>query len=153
MKPAVDKASAVTKPIVVNQQLLGVVTMLTDRKNKNPDTHTALRRMREASGLTMRQTAALVGLSHVAISQFENKKLNLPDSRVDALVRTYGYTQTDFEKILGRKPVGSPKDDCRAMLDRLNDDQLLAIRNVIAQLVARQPSDLRVQVKLEEGGQ
>lgn len=125
--------------------------MLTARKNKNPDTHTALRRMREASGFTMRQTAALVGLSHVAISQFENKKLNLPDSRIEALVRAYGYSLADFEKILGRKPIGSPKDDCRAMLDRLNDDQLLAIRNVIAQLVSQHPADHSAQPDSNKG--
>ena len=95
--------------------------------------------MREAADLTMRQAGALVGISHVAISQFENKKLSLPDSRIEALVNAYGYTQGDLEKILGRKPIKSPRDDCRAMIERLNEDQLCAVRNIMAQLLCALP--------------
>ncbi|MBL7558123.1 MAG: helix-turn-helix domain-containing protein [Bdellovibrionaceae bacterium] len=40
--------------------------MLTTSKNKNSTLPTVMRRMRESSGLTMRQVAAMLGISHVA---------------------------------------------------------------------------------------
>ena len=114
--------------------------MLTGTKNKSIDLHSALRRMREASGLTMRQAGALVGLSHVAISQFENNKLKLPDSRVESLVKAYGYSQEDLEKILGRKPQLSPRDDCRAMVERLSEHQLSVICKLMSLLLSESSS-------------
>jgi transcriptional regulator with XRE-family HTH domain len=92
--------------------------------------------MRESAELTMRQVGAMIGVSHVAISQFENQKLDLPDYRIEQLVKAYGYTMDEFNKIMGRSaPVVSPKDDCYAMIERLDEDQLVAIRSVMAQLL------------------
>ena len=109
--------------------------MLTSTKNKNQGIPNVLRRMRESSGLTMRQVGGMIGISHVAISQFENQKLALPDYRVEQLVRAYGYTIDEFHKIMGRAPVVSPKDDCHAMIDRLDDDQLVAMRTIMNQVL------------------
>lgn len=109
--------------------------MLTSHNNKNQGVPNVLRRMRESSGLTMRQVGGMIGISHVAISQFENQKLSLPDYRVEQLVRAYGYTPEEFQKILGRAPVTSPKDDCHAMIDRMDDDQLSAMRTLMNQLL------------------
>jgi len=91
--------------------------------------------MRESSELTMRQVGAMIGISHVAISQFENRKLDLPDYRVEQLVKAYGYTMDEFDKIMGRAIVISPKDDCHAMIDRMDDQQLSAMRSVMHQLL------------------
>ncbi len=111
------------------------------QKIKDPNTHTIMRRMRESSGLTMRQAAGIVGFSHVAISQFENGKLVLPDYRVEQLVRAYGFTLDEFHKIIGHAPVISPKDDCHSMIDRMDGEQLAAMRVVMVQLLrpAAQP--------------
>jgi transcriptional regulator with XRE-family HTH domain len=118
------------------KQHLGV-TMLTTSKNKNNSVPNVLRRMRESSGLTMRQAGGIIGISHVAISQFENQKLNLPDYRIEQMVKAYGFTQEEFHKIIGRAPVVNPKDDCRAMLETLDDDQLNAIRSIMAELTRK----------------
>lgn len=99
---------------------------------------TVMRRMRESSGLTMRQAGAMIGISHVAISQFENGKLDLPDYRIEQLVNAYGCKMEDFNKIVGRAPVISPKDDCHAMIDRLSENQLSAVRSVLSQLLISQ---------------
>jgi DNA-binding XRE family transcriptional regulator len=104
-------------------------------KSKNTEIHVALRRMREAAELSMRQAGALVGISHVAISQFENQKLKLPDWRIEAMLKAYGYTAEDLAKILGRQPQAAPREDCRALIERLSDDQLIAIRNLMSLLV------------------
>lgn len=105
--------------------------MLTTVKKKETNVPTVLRRMRESSELTMRQVGAMIGISHVAISQFENRKLDLPDYRIEQLVKAYGYTMDEFNKIMGKAPVVSPKDDCFAMLEKLNDDQLVVIRAIL----------------------
>lgn len=105
--------------------------MLTTIKKKDTNVPTVLRRMRESSELTMRQVGAMIGISHVAISQFENRKLDLPDYRIEQLVKAYGYTMDEFNKIMGKAPVVSPKDDCFAMLEKLNDDQFVAIRAIL----------------------
>jgi transcriptional regulator with XRE-family HTH domain len=104
-------------------------------KTKETNTPTVLRRMRESSGLTMRQAAGIVGISHVAISQFENEKLSLPDYRVEQLVRAYGFTLDEYRKIIGHDPVTSPKDDCHSMIDRMDGEQLTALRALMAQLL------------------
>ncbi|MDZ4661473.1 MAG: helix-turn-helix transcriptional regulator [Pseudomonadota bacterium] len=109
--------------------------MLTTSKKKETNAPTVLRRMRESSELTMRQVGAMIGISHVAISQFENRKLDLPDYRVEQLVKAYGYTMDEFDKIMGRAIVISPKDDCHAMIDRMDDQQLSAMRSVMHQLL------------------
>ncbi len=109
--------------------------MLTTAKRKESSLPIVMRRMRESSQLTMRQAGAMIGISHVSISQFENQKLVLPDYRIEQLVKAYGYTSEEFHKILGKPPVTSPLDDCHSMIDRLNEDQLTAVRGVLMQLV------------------
>jgi transcriptional regulator with XRE-family HTH domain len=109
--------------------------MLTTSKKKETNVPTVLRRMRESSELTMRQVGAMIGISHVAVSQFENRKLDLPDYRIEQLVKAYGYTMEEFDKIMGRAIVISPKDDCPAMIDRMDEEQLSAMRSVMNQLM------------------
>ena len=110
--------------------------MLKTTKDKNSNVATVMRRMRESSELTMRQTAAMIGISHVSISQFENQKLDLPAYRIEQLVKAYGYSMHEFNKIMGKSaPVVSLKDDCYAMIERLDDDQLIAIRAVMNQIL------------------
>lgn len=91
--------------------------------------------MRESSGLTMRQAAGIIGFSHVSISQFENRKLDLPDYRIEQMVKAYGFTLADFHKIIGKTPITNPKEDCLAMLDRMDDEQLVAVRAIMNQLL------------------
>ena len=107
--------------------------MKTNVKEKNTQEYILLRRMRESAELTMRQVGAIVGISHVAISQFENGKLELPRYRIEQLVKAYGLDMASFNKILGRSPVVSPKDDCHAMINRMDEEQLTVIHSVMVQ--------------------
>lgn len=110
--------------------------MLTTSKKKRSNLPTVMRRMRESAELTMRQVGAMIGVSHVAISQFENGKLELPDYRIEQLVKAYGYSMEEFNKIMGKAaPVVSPKDDCFAMIERLNEEQIALLRSIMAQLL------------------
>ncbi|MGE0528241.1 MAG: helix-turn-helix domain-containing protein [Bdellovibrionales bacterium] len=112
--------------------------MKASSSSKGQSVSTVLRRMRESAGLTMRQVGAIVGISHVAISQFENRKLELPEYRIEQMVRAYGLTIEDFNKLMGRTPIGNPKDDCHAMIDRMGDEQLAALAAVMKQLLRAQ---------------
>lgn len=111
--------------------------MKKDLRQKEKEIHTVLRSMRESAELTMRQVGALIGVSHVTISQFENGKLDLPDYRIEQLINAYGLTVDDLNKILGRPLSSNPKDDCHAMVNKLNESQLFAIRAVMAQILTR----------------
>lgn len=113
--------------------------MLTTAKTKEKSLTTVMRRMRESSELTMRQVAAMIGVSHVAISQFENQKLSLPDYRIEQLVKAYGYTMDEFNIIMGKAPVTSPLDDCHAMVEKLDDEQLCAVRAILSQMMRQIP--------------
>ncbi len=109
--------------------------MKQSKKEKNEHISIVMRRMRESAGVTMREVGAMIGVSHVAISQFENRKLDLPAYRIEQLVNAYGLTMADFNRILGRAPVLSPKDDCHAMIDRMGEEQLSALRGVMLLLI------------------
>lgn len=109
--------------------------MLTTRKKKNEGLPNVLRRMRESSGLTMRQVGGLIGVSHVTISHFENEKLSLPTFRIEQLVKAYGFTMEEFNKIMGCAPIVHPKDECHKMVDQLDDDQLVAVRAILNQIL------------------
>lgn len=103
-------------------------------KNTAPKLAVVLRRMRESASVTMRQAGGLVGISHVAISQFENGKLNLPAYRVEQLVQAYGFSKEEFQKILAKGPEVNLLDDCHAMVDRLDDVQLPAVHSILSLL-------------------
>lgn len=109
--------------------------MLTTKKKKNEGLPNVLRRMRESSGLTMRQAGGLIGVSHVTISHFENEKLSLPAFRIEQFVKAYGFTMEEFNKIMRCAPIVHPRDECHKMIDQLDDDQLSAIRSVLTQVL------------------
>ncbi len=93
------------------------------------------------------KAGGIIGISHVSISQFENQKLSLPEYRIEQMVKAYGFTNDEFHKILGRAPVVSLKDDCHAMIDRMDDEQLVAVRCVMGQILrpAAQASKIQNQ--------
>ena len=96
-----------------------------------------LKRLRENAKLTTRQAAGLIGVTHTTISHFETGRRNFTSHRIEQLVKAYGYTMEEFNKILGHKTVISYKDDCVAMIDLLDDEQLAAIRAVMAQFLLK----------------
>lgn len=109
--------------------------MKLSNKQKEQQVCIVLRRMRESNQITMRQAGAMIGVSHSAISQFENGKLRLPDFRIEQLVNAYGYTKEDFDKIIGRAPILDPAVECRKMIDQLEPDFAMLIYKVMIQFV------------------
>ena len=106
-------------------------------EKRNQSAANVLRRLREKAELTTRQAPGIIGVTHTTISQFENGKRDFSGYRIEQLVKAYGYTMDQFHKILGHKSVISYKDDCIAMIELLDDEQLGAIQAVISQLLRR----------------
>ncbi|MBX2987799.1 MAG: helix-turn-helix domain-containing protein [Bdellovibrionaceae bacterium] len=111
-----------------------------------------MKRLREKANLTTRQAAGIIGVTHTTISQYENGKREFSSLRIEELVKAYGYTMDQFEKILGHKSVISYKDDCHTLIDRLDDDQLAAVRSILSQLL-RQPQTQTVAARASEEDQ
>lgn len=104
-------------------------------KNKNESVANVLKRLRENARLTTRQAASIVGVTHTTIGHFENGKRAVEGFRVEQMVRAYGYTMEQFDKIVGNKTVLSFKDDCISMLGLMDDEQLAALRAVMSQIL------------------
>jgi transcriptional regulator with XRE-family HTH domain len=94
-----------------------------------------LRKIRESSGLTMRQLAMQVGISHPAISQLEHGKLELPRYRVEQIVTACGHSMTDFDKMLGKGFV-SPnyREECISIIKALDDDTIRLFYQLLAKI-------------------
>ena len=107
---------------------------ITEQKRMN-SVASVMKRLRENAGLTTRQAAGIIGVTHTTISQFETGRRDFPSLRIERLVKAYGYTMEGFEKILGHRSVVSHKDDCVTMIAQLDDDQLSAIRSVLFQIL------------------
>lgn len=96
-----------------------------------------MRRLRENAGLTTRQAAGIIGVTHTTISQYETGFRQFSSLRIEQLVRAYGYTMTEFEKILGHKSVISFKDDCITMIEQLDEGQAEAVRQLLCHLLRK----------------
>ena len=116
-------------------------------KNKNESVANVLKRLRENARLTTRQAASIVGVTHTTISHFENGKRAVEGFRVEQMVRAYGYTMEQFDKIAGNKTVLSFKDDCVSMIDFMDDEQLAAIRAVMSQILRRPKGQGAIEIK------
>lgn len=109
--------------------------MALTNEQRNQSTGNVLKRLREKADLTTRQAAGIIGVTHTTISQFENGKREFSGYRLEELIKAYGYTMDQFNKILGHKSVINYKDDCYAMIERMDDSQLSAIRAVMSEML------------------
>ena len=94
-----------------------------------------LRNIREAAGLTMRQLAMQIGISHTAISQLEHGKLDLPYARIEQLVTACGQTMADYEKIMGKSFVTpNYRDECISIVKVLDDQAVVHLYQLLSRL-------------------
>lgn len=106
-----------------------------------------IRNVRESSGMTMRQLALRIGISHTAISQLEHGKLELPRSRVEQIVLACGHSMHDFEKLLGKGFVApNYREECISIIKTLDNDSVSLLYQLLVKLGTNVPSS---KVKLE----
>ena len=105
------------------------------RPGQSPE-HKILRHMRSAADLTMRKAATLVGISHAAISQFENGHMALPRHRIEQMVKAYGYTMEEYLKLLGSKEVAvNFKDECMDLIRKMDAEKVKAVHRLLMYMV------------------
>lgn len=91
-----------------------------------------LRRIRESSGLTMRQLAMQIGLSHTAISQLEHGKLELPRMRIEQIVVACGHSMKDFELAMGKGFVeANYREECESLIRSFDEGTLRVLYSVM----------------------
>lgn len=97
-----------------------------------------LRNIRESAGLTMRQVAMQVGISHPAISQLEHGKLELPRSRVEQIVLVCGYKIEEFDRILGNGSVcPNYRTECESIIKTLDEETLHLLYRLLVRVGPR----------------
>lgn len=106
-----------------------------------------IRNVRESSGMTMRQLALRIGISHTAISQLEHGKLELPRSRVEQIILACGHSKADFDKLLGKGFIApNYREECISIVKTLDEDSV----NILYQLLVKLGSNsVSAKVKLE----
>ncbi len=106
-----------------------------------------VRNVRESSGMTMRQLALRIGISHTAISQLEHGKLELPRSRVEQIVLSCGHSMADFDKMLGKGFVTpNYREECISILKTLDEDSVNLLYQLMVKIGSNAPSN---KMKLE----
>lgn len=94
-----------------------------------------IRKIRESAGLTLRQLAMQVGISHPAISQLEHGKLDLPRARIEQIVRACGHTMADFEKLMGKAAVApNYRDECLSIVKSVDEDLIQHLYQILTRL-------------------
>lgn len=105
-----------------------------------------LRRIRESSGLTMRQLAMQVGISHSAISQLEHGKLELPRARVEQIIKACGHSVEDFDRLVGKKTIPiNYREECLSLVRRMEEEDLMLLFKLMSKLVAGQNGEIHEQ--------
>ncbi len=91
-----------------------------------------LRYMRQSKDLSMRAAGRLVNLSDSTINHYEHGRLDISQATTARLVEGYGYTMADFEEFMrGREIPENTKDECIALLNRIDDAKLRAVHAVL----------------------
>lgn len=95
-----------------------------------------IRKIRESAGLTLRQLAMQVGISHPAISQLEHGKLDLPRSRIEAIVKACGHSTEDFDKLMGKAAVAPDyRDECLSIVKALDEETVQHLYQLLKRLM------------------
>lgn len=100
-----------------------------------------IRNVRESSGMTMRQLALRIGISHTAISQLEHGKLELPRSRVEQIVLACGHSMIDLERMMGKGFVApNYRQECISIIKSLDEDSVRLLYHLLMKLGTNSPA-------------
>lgn len=92
-----------------------------------------LRFMRMSKGISMRAAGRLVDLSDSWISHIEQGRMDLDERKIMRLVAAYGFTRPEYEAMLSgaEVPYTSIKDECAALIDRIDAAKLKTVLAVL----------------------
>ena len=91
-----------------------------------------LRYMRHKSGLSMNQAGRLCAISGSAVAHIEHGRMDIPEGRIETLVRGYGFTMAEFNGLLsGAGLPANPRDECIAVIRELSEAKVAAVYGVL----------------------
>lgn len=88
--------------------------------------------LRKQRGLTQYNAGRICGYSKATIGHIENGRIEVPHSRIEHIVKSYGFTMKDFE---GHKSsdvlITDLQDDCIKILKKIDNTKLNAVHSVL----------------------
>jgi transcriptional regulator with XRE-family HTH domain len=91
-----------------------------------------LKHMRKARGLSAANAGCQIGLSGPTITHYENGRMAVSQSRLEALVQAYGFTMTEFQSLMAHPPKAVDlRQTCIGLLDKLHEHQLKTFHDLL----------------------
>jgi transcriptional regulator with XRE-family HTH domain len=89
----------------------------------------ALKKMRNARGLSLVKTAKLLGLKEALVNHYENgRKEKIPTNYIHHFVMTLGFTMDDWEDFLRhRTSIFDVRQECQNFINKLDREKLNAV--------------------------
>jgi transcriptional regulator with XRE-family HTH domain len=95
-----------------------------------------IRHMRQSRGLSLKGAGRLIGISGSAIAHMEQGRFDISSARLRTLVQAYGYTLQEYLEFVDGKPIPvSYRDECVAILRRLDDARLQAVHTLLVSFI------------------
>lgn len=93
----------------------------------------ALRHMRQVRGLSMYQAGRLCNITASAIAHIEHGRMDLPATRIEAVVTAYGFTMEEFHVLVqGDEVPLNKRDECVSIIRKLDDGKVAAVYGLLA---------------------
>ena len=97
------------------------------KKNITKEVRT-LQVLRKLKGVTQYQASFLCKYHKTAIGHIENGRVEIPNSRIQHIVKSYGFTMKDFEyHMKSERFVTDIQDECMEIIRGLSEEKLKAV--------------------------
>ena len=92
----------------------------------------ALKALRKLRGLSQYQASHLCKYHRTAIGHIENGRVELPQSRIQHIVKSYGFTMEDFDYHMKTDVlVTDIQDECIAIIESLSEKKLKVVHPLL----------------------
>ena len=92
----------------------------------------ALKKMRQAKGLSLKKASAISGIHDTVLNHHENGWCSITESYVEKFLKGMGFTQDDWELFLtGGKTRYDIIEECVASLSQLDLNKLKIVQNML----------------------
>jgi len=87
--------------------------------------------------VSLNQAGRHCGITGSAIAHIEHGRMDIPLARIEALVKAYGSSMDHFNALIGAEEVPTNKrDECLAIIRRLDDGKVAAVYGLLATFVS-----------------
>ncbi|MEC7277661.1 MAG: helix-turn-helix transcriptional regulator [Bdellovibrionota bacterium] len=88
--------------------------------------------MRRMKKISQDEASKLCGYSRATIGHIENGRIELSRSRIEHILRSYGYKYSEFEENMSKEELrDSVVDYCLRKINHLDDNKLGVIKSLL----------------------